>query len=1318
MAGYSRQSVADIIANAVIKAAPVNAEFNAIRDAFAFSGGHKHDGSSTEGAYIPLIADVDANNKVVVDTSNNRISFYVEVGGTAVEQLRIQDGAVVPVTDDDVDLGAVGAEFKDLYVDGIGYIDTIQIHENATITGNLTVNGNTTIGNSATDTVTFNADVASNLIPDADSTRTLGDATNYWSHGYIDAVTTTGNATVGGNLSVTGTTALTGTATITTADINSGAMDNVTIGASTPAAGTFTNLTSTGTSTHATVDINGGAIDGTTIGSSTPAAITGTTITSTGLGTFPSVNIDGGAIDGTTIGATSAAAGSFTTVTTSGAATLASADINGGTIDGAVIGGASAAAITGTTITGTSLVGPLTGAVTGNVTGNLTGNVTGNVTGDLTGNVTAASGSSTFNNVTINGGLDMNAGTTATITNLTDPTNAQDAATKGYVDTSIANVIDSAPAALDTLNELAAALGDDANFSTTVTNSIATKLPLAGGTMTGAIAMSTNKITGLGDPTANQDAATKAYVDTGDAAQLSLTGGTMTGAIDMGANKITTTYTPTDAADLTTKTYVDGILGSATSAAASAAAAATSESNAATSETNAANSASAAATSEANAAASYDSFDDRYLGAKASAPTLDNDGDALIIGALYFNTIANLMYVYSASGWVPAGSSVNGTSDRVTYTATSGQTVFAATYDTGYVDVYLNGVKLVAGTDFTATNGTSITLATGATTGDIVDIVAYGTFVLADHYTEAQSDARFVNVTGDTMTGNLDVQGSVTADGLTVDGITTLGGTGDNYPLVITSTDQYAGIQFQDGVTTNPVRIFNSTNDLAIETADKIRLLVSSNGDVSFREDTGTTAKFFWDASAESLGIGTTALTGNLDVVGSGNVSSVIRSTNANESVLRIQNLDTGTGANNGIYLGRTGSGNNYLWTYENEPWIFGTNNTERLRIDSSGNVGIGTTSPLSVLDVVASANAFQRIRTTSVSHAAVTLYQNGDTGTGNTDGLYVGLDGDEIAYVWNYEPKPLVFATSSTERMRIDSSGNLLIGQTDSNARLASTSTTNKQLSLRYTGVASYYTSVDSSGNYIIDKDGAERMRIDSSGNLLVGKTSDTFGTEGIALTASGSHITRSGGNALLLNRLSTDGSIIALYKDGGSVGVIGTTGGGMYLGDGDTGLEIDGADDAILPINSSTRASRDAGINLGRSDIRFKDLYLSGSISDGTNSATVADIVSGGGGAKAYVFYDMRSTLSIGESFNVSSVSDQGTGRGRISFTSNFSNGTYVASGSGGRQGNTTDCWIRVKDETFNPTASQIEMVANGNNGSEYDIQTNGGSFHGDLA
>ena len=103
-------------------------------------------------------------------------------------------------------------------------------------------------------------------------------------------------------------------------------------------------------------------------------------------------------------------------------------------------------------------------------------------------------------------------------------TNTTQVATTAYVQTEINDLIASAPGALDTLDELAAALGDDANFATTVTNSLATKLPLAGGTMSGAIAMGTNKITGAGDPTSAQDVATKNYVDTASIAPSNLTG--------------------------------------------------------------------------------------------------------------------------------------------------------------------------------------------------------------------------------------------------------------------------------------------------------------------------------------------------------------------------------------------------------------------------------------------------------------------------------------------------------------------------------------------------------------------------------------------------------------------------------------------------------------------------------------------------------------------------------------------------------------------------------------------------------------------------
>jgi hypothetical protein len=345
------------------------------------------------------------------------------------------------------------------------------------------------------------------------------------------------------------------------------------------------------------------------------------------------------------------------TLTANGTLASSNAVLTGGTVNGVVIGGSSPLAITGSTVTAnTGFVGGLTGNVTGNLTGNVTGNVAGNVTGDLTGNVTASSGTTTLNNLVVNGTADF---TNTKLVNITTPTAGTDAANKSYVDATVAAVIDSAPAALDTLNELAAALGDDANFASTVTTALATKLPLAGGTMTGAIAMGTAKITGLGNPTAAQDAATKTYVDTADALKLNLTGGTMSGAIAMGTNKITGVGNPTLAQDAATKDYVDDILGSATSAATSAAAASTSASNAATSASNAATSAtaasgsaSAAASSASEAAATYDDFDDRYLGDKASDPTLDNDGNALLTGALYFNTTSDAMKVYDGAAWV------------------------------------------------------------------------------------------------------------------------------------------------------------------------------------------------------------------------------------------------------------------------------------------------------------------------------------------------------------------------------------------------------------------------------------------------------------------------------------------------------------------------------------------------------------------------------------------------------------------------------------------------------------------------------------------
>ena len=149
------------------------------------------------------------------------------------------------------------------------------------------------------------------------------------------------------------------------------------------------------------------------------------------------------------------------------------------------------------------------------------------------------------------------------------------------------------------------------------------------------------------------------------------------GRITAGTNP--TTLSGFGITDTYTSAQIDTIFGSTSSAATSAAAAATSASNAATSATNAStsagnasSSATAAAASATAAAASYDSFDDRYLGAKSSAPSVDNDGNALLTGALYWNTSVNTLYVWTGSTWTQAAFTASGfavTGSTNTFTA-------------------------------------------------------------------------------------------------------------------------------------------------------------------------------------------------------------------------------------------------------------------------------------------------------------------------------------------------------------------------------------------------------------------------------------------------------------------------------------------------------------------------------------------------------------------------------------------------------------------------------------------------------------------------
>ena len=124
MAGYSaRQS--SYTTGDTITAAHSNDEFNQVLAAFNATTGHTHDGTAGEGGPVTSIRDANTLNRVLVDSTNNHLEFYVNVSSSSVQQFRVQDGAIVPITDNDIDLGTSSLEFKDLFIDGTANVDTL-----------------------------------------------------------------------------------------------------------------------------------------------------------------------------------------------------------------------------------------------------------------------------------------------------------------------------------------------------------------------------------------------------------------------------------------------------------------------------------------------------------------------------------------------------------------------------------------------------------------------------------------------------------------------------------------------------------------------------------------------------------------------------------------------------------------------------------------------------------------------------------------------------------------------------------------------------------------------------------------------------------------------------------------------------------------------------------------------------------------------------------------------------------------------------------------------------------------------------------------
>jgi len=135
MAGYTRQS--SLNNGDTITAALFNNEYNQLLAAFNHTTGHKHDGTVAEGPVIGLIGDagiITPLNKILIDSTNDLIEFSIDVSGTSTEQFRLQDGAIIPTTDNDIDLGTSSLEFKDAFFDGTVTLDGLVIGSATSIT--------------------------------------------------------------------------------------------------------------------------------------------------------------------------------------------------------------------------------------------------------------------------------------------------------------------------------------------------------------------------------------------------------------------------------------------------------------------------------------------------------------------------------------------------------------------------------------------------------------------------------------------------------------------------------------------------------------------------------------------------------------------------------------------------------------------------------------------------------------------------------------------------------------------------------------------------------------------------------------------------------------------------------------------------------------------------------------------------------------------------------------------------------------------------------------------------------------------------------
>ena len=603
------------------------------------------------------------------------------------------------------------------------------------------------------------------------------------------------------------------------------------------------------------------------------------------------------------------------------------------------------------------------------------------------------------------------------------------------------------------------------------------------------------------------------------------------------------------------------------------------------------------------------------------------------------------------SGYIGVQPVPQTTQTRQSFTATAGQTSFGTSgYQAGFLDVYLNGVKLAAA-DYTASNGSDVVLGAGAAVNDILEIVAFETFTVSDGNFSGTTTLATVVVTG-TVDGR-----DVSVDGTKLDTIETSATADQTAAQLLTAVKTVDGISsgldsdlldgqhggYYTGYTDTQVAALVASSPDALNTLNELAAALGDDANFSTTVTNSIATKLPLAGGAMTGAITTNSTFDGVDIATRDAVLTSTTTT-ANAALPKAGGAmtdDITFGAGGEVKFGNSGemglfssSGtsqiriNSGTFKIRAADMRFTAQNgtTEFMRIDSSGNVGIGLTNPSSYYakKLVVNAGSGGEDGITILSGTTAEAYLMFADGTSGDD-RYEGY----ISY--NHSSNFMRLATTGAERMRIDSSGHVTIGGRVMIGTTTEGSVDTDELTLSGSGrVGMTIRSTDSNSSRIYFSDGtsgaseyvgylvyehsdnhmrfgtasAERMRIDTSGRVLVGKQATDSGTKGIELNPDGFvYITANNTLPLFVNRIGTGGAneFVRFADDAATIGKILGNGGRLNIfsdnGSSGGGIRLDSA---IRPTDRTGTTTNGAN-DIGAAAQQWKDIYLSGGVQFG---------------------------------------------------------------------------------------------------------------------